>query len=376
MLKGVLAWLRGSDKSGVDKDLRATALLTSIGRDDVFHVDTNIQERLPPRGELGRGGMCVVHDTLDLHLLRHSALKVMHEDVAATPSMHGRFVVEARITAQLEHPNIIPVHEFGQDAEGVPYINMRKVSGDTLEFLAELEDEQRLTPINLKRVLHLLERVCEAIGYAHSRGVLHLDVKPDNIMVGDFGQIYVVDWGVALCRPEFATDDPVRTSGPGEPDVQFTSIGGTPAYMAPEQAAEQVDQLGPWTDVFLIGATLYHLVAGRPPHPPGGGRDAILRRIGAGEFTPLGEATASMAGIPAGLVSIVERAMSHDPTKRYASAVELGEDLVSLLETGSAGCSARSGSEPGHSSYEKGTKASMPTFFAPGSVVCLSPMEA
>ncbi len=221
--------------------------------------------------EVGRGGMGAVLRARDPQLNRDLAVKVLRGDGHERPELRRRFVEEAQVCSQLQHPGIVPVHDLGTLPDGRPFFAMKLVKGRTL---AELLKE-RLTPSdNLPRFLDIFEQVCQAVGYAHSKGVIHRDLKPLNVMVGAFGEVQVMDWGLAkVLRPPGgeaaaaeAAASVVRTvrsdSGDQSRDGQAM---GTPAYMAPEQARGEVDLLDERCDVFGLGAILCEILTAAPP---------------------------------------------------------------------------------------------------------------
>lgn len=329
MFKGLLDWIRRVEAAPGSSSGEESVLIDAGPRHRV--IDTNLRARLQPLHELGRGGMSSVHAARDLQLLRSAALKVMHPQAAASSVNHQQFIVEARITAQLDHPSVVPVYEFGQDADGVPYITMRQIGGQTLESLIHADPGERLAPDNLRQVVRVLLRVCEALGYAHSRGVVHRDVKPSNVMIGDFGEVYIMDWGVALADPALAQGEAVRITAPHEPGVEQAATVGTPAYMAPELTVDDLRQQGPWTDIFGVGATLYHVLAGQPPYGNQGQLSAVMAAAARGDRAPLLERPAN-GGAPPALVRIAQRAMAIEPTRRHPDMAALGEELQAFLE--------------------------------------------
>jgi len=203
--------------------------------------------RFEDEGIVGLGGSAKVHRVYDPTLLRRTALKVL---VQESPAARERFLAEAQVTGQLEHPGIVPVHEYGTDAHGQPWINMKLVSGQTLRARIVELGNARLEPENLDAFLSVLVKVCDALAYAHDRGVLHLDLKPSNVMVGGFGQVYLLDWGIAVAEQR-DDDHAVEISGTWNTEPV---LAGTPAYMAPEQ----FDGLnaGERTDVYALGGLL------------------------------------------------------------------------------------------------------------------------
>ena len=211
-------------------------------------------------GPIAAGGVGEVRRVLDRDLRRPMALKQLRASVDATPMVVERFVEEAQVTAQLQHPGVVPVHRMGQLDDGRPFYTMKEIEGRTLfDVLTELhaaQDASHWVPApsgwTLRRLLEAVHRVCETIAYAHHRGVLHRDLKPDNIMLGAFGEVWVVDWGLACVigapPPEHsgAPDaSPLDTLGSERRRTLMGGISGTPAYMSPEQAWGDVDAMGP-----------------------------------------------------------------------------------------------------------------------------------
>ena len=235
------------------------------------------------------------------------------------PANEARFMREAMITARLEHPGIVPVHEAGRWPNGDPYYVMKLVEGRTLK---ELICETVTVRERLGLLPHVIA-VADAVGYAHSEGVIHRDLKPSNVIVGSFGETIVVDWGLARDRkrdlPEPA-EDLITAAGSGASTVSGKVVG-TPAYMSPEQArGDTVDERA---DVYALGAVLYEVLAGTPPHADTTPQ-AVLDRVIAGPPRPLAMVVSS---VPDELCTIVRKAMARDPDARYPNAVALAEDL-------------------------------------------------
>jgi tetratricopeptide (TPR) repeat protein len=268
------------------------------------------------RVALTQGGMGRIVSARDRRLGRRVALKELRDN---RPSLRARFEREALLTARLEHPSIVSLHEAGRWPSGAPFYAMRLVSGRSLDrVIAEttnLEERLALLP-------HVLA-VADALAYAHEQRVIHRDLKPHNIMIGEFGETVVIDWGLA--KDLTVADDPAaapdRSADASGAETGAGQILGTPAYMPPEQAdGLSVDERA---DVYAIGAILYHLLTGEHPFS-GGSSDEILEAVRSGPPRSVAE---RVAGIPADLHAVVGRAMARDPKERYPSARELADDL-------------------------------------------------
>ncbi len=247
-----------------------------------------------------RGGLGEVFVAVDPELERRVALKELRDHHAHDPMSQARFLLEARLTGRLEHPGIVPVYGLGRYPDGRPYYAMRFIEGETLGRAIErfhrgdaaTRDPAR-REIAFRRLLRSLIDACNAVAYAHSRGVVHRDLKPDNIMLGRFGETLVVDWGLAKASAEGLDDAPDADVGPATSDdspymTRPGSALGTPQYMSPEQAAGALERVGPASDVYSLGATLYCLLVGRGPFADGGVAD-VLERVRRGIFpAPVG----------------------------------------------------------------------------------------
>jgi serine/threonine-protein kinase len=285
-----------------------------------------------------KGGLGEVFVALDAELNREVALKEIQDRHADDADSRGRFVLEAEITGGLEHPGIVPVYGLGTYANGRPYYAMRFIRGDSLKEAIErfhadesLRRRSGQRSLELRKLLRRFVDVCNAIEYAHQRGVLHRDLKPGNVMVGKYGETLVVDWGLAkpLGRPDAheATGEGehplVPTSASGSAETMPGSVVGTPAYMSPEQAAGDVGRIGPSSDVYSLGATLYGLLTGTTAFQD---RDVgrILRAVQRGEFPPPRRVDPS---IPPALEAVCLKAMALRPEDRYPSPRALADDL-------------------------------------------------
>jgi eukaryotic-like serine/threonine-protein kinase len=274
-------------------------------------------ERYEQVAEHARGGLGRVVRAVDKRLGRTVAVKELLRHDA---SNEARFLREAMITARLEHPGIVPVHEAGRWPSGDPYYVMKLVEGRTLK---ELIVERKTLRDRLALLPHVIA-IADAVGYAHSEGVIHRDLKPSNVIVGEFGETVVVDWGLARDRKRNLPEPPLEEILYGAAAGASTVSGkvvGTPAYMSPEQArGELVDERA---DVYAIGTVLYELLAGIPPHHDDTPQ-ATLDRVIAGPPRPL---TSVVPQVPSELATIVGKAMARVPDDRYANASLLAEDL-------------------------------------------------
>ncbi len=287
----------------------------------------------------GLGDIFAAHDT-ELH--RRVALKQMQPGHAENASSRDRFVAEAEITSNLEHPGIVPVYGRGAGADGLPYYAMRFVKGETLStaihrFHSGLDVD--FTGREFRWLLRRFMDACNPVAYAHSRGILHRDLKPSNIMLGPFGETMVMDWGVAKVistveLSETLTDAPrperheLNERG-GMSNGGVTLDGqtvGTPAFMSPEQAAGGLGSPGPTSDVYSLGVTLYVLLTDQRPY--NGAADQILLDAQQGRFSP---PSAVKPTVPRGLEAICLRAMALDPCERYDSALQLADDIERWL---------------------------------------------
>jgi tetratricopeptide (TPR) repeat protein len=276
------------------------------------------------REEVGRGGMGVVYRATDLAFGRDVAVKLLQPQFAAYPGAVRRFADEARITGQLQHPGIPAAYHTGTLLDGRPFLAMRLIGGRTLD------DHLRDDGADRGRLVAAFEAVCQAVAYAHSRGVVHRDLKPSNVMVGAFGEVQVMDWGLAkvLGGAEPAADGVAATPGSGDHRTQAGSFIGTPGYMAPEQAAGAVDRLDRRTDVFGLGAILCVVLTGKPPHP-GGDAETSRRLAAAGD---LGDALGRLArcGADPGLVALCRWCLAADKKDRPADAGVVAAEVARL----------------------------------------------
>ena len=336
-----------------DDDVAATLNRASLARvasgEPVASGETTVSRAPLPHDPGGRfrvlrpharGGLGQVSVAMDTELNREVALKEIQPKYAEEPTSRHRFLVEAEVTGRLEHPSIVPVYSLGQFDDGRPFYVMRFIRGDSLqEAIAELHSPARSdrTPhdwlLELRKLLRRFLDVCNAVDYAHSRGILHRDLKPGNIMLGKYGETLVVDWGLARTAEPPTADSNLSEgrleplSGDSSSATMAGSVVGTPAYMSPEQAEGRLDLLGPSTDVYSLGATLYCLFTNQSPFSKGD-REELLARIGRGDFP---SPRTINPRVPRPLEAICLKAMACKQIDRYPTPHSLAEDVERWL---------------------------------------------
>jgi serine/threonine protein kinase len=319
-------------------------------------------ERYRVLNEIARGGMGSVLRAADCDIRREVAVKYLLDQ--ADERKKARFIEEAQITGQLEHPNIVAIHELGIDAKKRLFFSMKMVRGRSLQqVFGELHDYPRSAEkeYTLTRLLGIFVNVCHALAYAHSRGVVHRDLKPANIMIGDFGEVYVMDWGLAkvlsrdaptekssaviqaTATPMFTwaeegdnSSGTVNTSRQaGDDQTVDGTILGTPLYMPPEQAIGNIAAIDQRSDIYSLGALLYEMLTLRPPVEKEGGYMAILMRVSQGEIVPPAQRVPERARagkIPKELAAIAMKALAKEPIERYQDVADLRRDIELFLE--------------------------------------------
>jgi serine/threonine protein kinase len=282
----------------------------------------SLQERYGQAEPIAVGGMKRIVKVLDRHGNRHVAMARLHED--ASELLFDPFIREARLTALLEHPNVISVHDVGVDKEGQPYFTMDLKVGNGLDVVLQKALADGGYPLSDR--LDIFLKVCDAITYAHSRDVIHLDLKPANIQVGHYGEVLVCDWGLGklIGGTDEIDDDELLNPDLLSGMTVYGKVKGTPGYMAPEQIrGEDRDKR---TDIYALGALLYAVLTCRPPLD--GDTDAMLVAAVSGDIVP---PTERGSGVPESLSAVVMKAMALEPADRYASVSDLITDVRAFL---------------------------------------------
>jgi eukaryotic-like serine/threonine-protein kinase len=308
---------------GNAKPMKVQVLVSSL----TYHAGTRDRyERYSLTSLHATGGVGRVWLARDAALGRNVALKELRPEFVDNPALWSRFLQEARITGQLQHPGIVPVYELKSRAyDHQPFYTMRFVEGRTLSEAVDSYHKKRATgeagPLDLRSLLGAFIGVCNAVGYAHSRHVVHRDLKSLNVIVGDFGEVMVLDWGLAKV---FGSEELASIDTSAEIcETHAGQILGTPAYMAPEQAAGQLDRIGPRTDVYGLGAILYEILTGRAPFSGDSVEEVLAKVCKGGPPPPLRSGGAGTAALEA----ICLRAMATRAEDRYGSARELADEV-------------------------------------------------
>ena len=290
--------------------------------------------------------MGVIIKGRDADLGRDLAIKVLLDSHREKPEIIERFVEEAQIGGQLQHPGIVPIYELGQFSDERPFFSMKLIKGKTL---ASLLSERSSPTDDQTRMLGIFEQICQTIAYAHSRGVIHRDLKPANIMVGAFGEVQVMDWGLAKVLEEGGVADEKkslskhkdvsvirtrRSTGSDSLDevgshTRVGSVMGTPAYMPPEQALGEIDRLDERTDVFGLGAVLCEILTGKPPYVGEDGTE-VFRQASRGQLDDCW-ARLDASGADDELISLAKRAIEPEPEQRWRNAGALAGAMSDYL---------------------------------------------
>jgi serine/threonine protein kinase len=299
----------------------------------------SVSARFEIRAKHDHGGLGEVFIAYDRQLKREVAIKQIRPKWRSHEEARQRFVREAEVTGRLEHPGIVPVYAMGTWDDGRDYYAMRFIHGQTLKQViddhhsATIEFDRHESSLALRGLLNRFVDVCNTVSYAHSREILHRDIKPSNIMIGPYGETLLVDWGLAklLDQPQDESVeselDAAGSSGSGSTPTIAGQTFGTPQYMSPEQASGALDQIGVRTDVYLLGATLYQILTGQPPHR----QESVSKLVTQVQAGTLRRPTEVNAVVPPALEAICLHAMSFDQSSRYPSAADLAADVERWL---------------------------------------------
>lgn len=255
---------------------------------------------------LGEGGMGIVWSARQTSVDRSVAVKMIKGNFAGKRAQRNKFLAEAIVTGDLDHPNIVPIYDVGVDKSGSLFYAMKQVKGTP--WLKVIKEK------SLHENLEILLRVADAVAFAHARGIVHRDLKPENVMLGEYGEVLVMDWGLALPLRQFRKAERIR---------QFSSMGGTPAYMSPEMATGPIDRITPQSDIYLIGAMLWEIVTGKPPHPGKKVQQCLLAAM---------RNTIRSTEKSGELVDIALKAMATDVADRHATVREFQDEVRSYLD--------------------------------------------
>lgn len=353
-----------SDVATLDDDAQNTT--AKVGIQNQGLIKTQEGKLYEDMGLLGVGGLGEVRRVRDVALGRSVAMKLLRPSFLDDPETVTRFIEEAQVTSQLQHPGLAPVHELGRTHDGRLYFVMREIKGrnlrEAIEEVHTASSRRAWRPTTsgwtFRRLIDVFAKICEAVAFTHEHGVIHRDIKPDNVMLGQHGEVLVVDWGLVkvLDSPrQIAEDLPaherietVRSRG-NVHDTREGAISGTPAYMSPEQARAEQDKIDERSDIYSLGATLYEILSGKPPYD-GETAHEIIQRVLTGPPVPL-ELAQSLGSrpsptqtdtsitnvwtadkLPKDLVAICERAMARDTRDRYQSVNELLLALEAWLD--------------------------------------------
>ena len=350
--KGLLGWLRSSKQAEETGRVPVVRVGTQGGSGpmpvapspvDSARLQKEVSLRHVDKGEIARGGMGSIRKVFDTNLQRTVAMKVLFPEHRNEPRIMARFAEEAQILGQLEHPNIVPVHDFGEDGEGTRYFTMYYVRGKTLTDLMQSDTTADGSREAYFKLLNIFLKVCDAVAFAHSRGVVHRDLKPDNIMVGAFGEVYLMDWGIArlLGRTSGMPSsvdgeiyEPVKVRRDGAADDEKGQIIGTFFYMSPEQANAEIEKVDERTDIFLLGGVLYEILTGQPPYMGSTVVD-VVRQAQKAQIPPP-EMVAPDRNVPAPLSRIVMKCLQREGKDRYENVQLVKADVENFLKGGAS----------------------------------------
>jgi eukaryotic-like serine/threonine-protein kinase len=334
---------------GFEDRRSVVAVMEAALHPDSAETITLLGGRYETVAKLGQGGGGQVIKVLDRDLRREVAMKMLlpaHKQGGVPEDVLLRFVKEAQATGQLEHPNIVPVHDLAVDGNGHIYFTLKYAQGDSLKDVIRGRRDNLQNPekrhyremFDALQMVDVLIGICQGVAYAHSKGIIHRDLKPENVMLGHFGEVLVMDWGLAkalgktqLPMEQTETVADLNTSPMADANMTMEgSVAGTPAYMSPEQANGKISELNEKTDIYSLGAILYEILSG---HPPYAGTTAIevVKKVLAGPPESLSSGTHGFKPIPRELKAICDKAMQREPKNRYRSVEAMRDDLQNYL---------------------------------------------
>lgn len=331
-----------NEVSSTDSE-RPTVVSISPAHEVKGTIHSYQKRRYRYHGKLGAGGMGEVFRVLDLNLKRDIAVKVLSNSVDENEEHIGRFLSEAQITAQLEHPNIVPIHELSVDRKGKVFFTMKKVEGVPLSKIIKGLEEKNPKTISewpQNELLRCFRKICDAVAFAHAHQVIHRDLKPDNIMIGKFGEVLVMDWGLAKILNQ---DDLPSSSKPAQ--VQTVrqeqgnltldgSISGTPLYMSPEQASGKTQEIREASDIYSLGAILFELFSYQAPVEGKNIREILTNVI---QGTRL-ELLDINPNAPKEIAAITSKCLQFKPKDRYRCIEDLAKDIDAFLDDETVSC--------------------------------------
>jgi serine/threonine protein kinase len=308
-------------------------------------MDGNPADRYTPNKKLNQGGMKAIWEVDDHRTARKVAMALIQDSKIASEEDIDSFLYEARLTANLQHPNIIPIYDIAVDEDGNPYFTMKALKGETLgEIIRKRRDgdEDYVRRYSRTRLLGIFLKVCNAIDYAHTKGVIHLDLKPSNVIVGDFGDVHVLDWGLSTLITHLQEYDGEAVSWQSMDDVALENgqtltrylessakrrhvVGGTPGYMSPEQAQGSPSDIDFQTDIYTLGAMLYEILTGQCPILGDTVREVLQKTVRGDIPRPIKRNPEQR--IPPALDAIAMKALQLDPRQRYANVAALIHDI-------------------------------------------------
>ena len=304
-----------------------------------IHLTEKPDNKYRFRRSIGAGGMKMVLQVYDQDTMRDVALAMMPDIERRSRHEILRFIHEARLTASLEHPNIVPVYDIGRDSTGSPYYTMKLLRGETLASLLKKlasGDPGYLKRYSFDKLMRLFLRICSGVGFAHSRNVGHFDLKPENIQIGDFSEVLILDWGIAkMLNESGSTVDSTKNGKKKHGFSRFTvaedeGMKGSPGYMAPEQITGDNASFGVRTDIYALGAILYSMVTFKSPASATTVKKILLDTVKGNIIPP--SKRAPNREIPYGIEAVIMKAMNPDPAGRYGSVRELRDDVAAFID--------------------------------------------